>query len=400
MNARKKDKTSGFTIVELVISMVVIGILATIMFISYGGIIKKVAVENLKSDLLSATSKLAKFKATYGVYPVTISCSVPDSKTNLCIKGTTSDTAFTYNVNTAASPDAFGLTASKGNDVDLSYRTANGSEPIVCPAGYIVVPGSKTYGTSDFCVMKYEAKIKDNDEGYQTYNNSFVPESRPTGTPWVNIRQVDAIEESKTACVGCHLISEAEWMTLAQNVLGIDSNWDDDSGGHQVGVGYIYPGHSDNDPANALAISNENDGYSDTNQTSGKQRRTLTLSNGEVIWDMSGNVYEWTSGQTTGVQPGVVGAGWSLREWTAITADGTLPVDPSPKGTGIVGANLWTSSNRIGMIESSYDDIALHGMIRSGTWESPSRAGVLCLNFNVSPTSKSIKIGFRSSVSK
>src|SRR5579884_4158748 len=27
-----------------------------------------------------------------------------------------------------------------------------------CPEGYILVPGSKLYGTSDFCVMKYEAK--------------------------------------------------------------------------------------------------------------------------------------------------------------------------------------------------------------------------------------------------
>ncbi|PKL31461.1 hypothetical protein CVV43_02210 [Candidatus Saccharibacteria bacterium HGW-Saccharibacteria-1] len=408
MNARKKNKTSGFTIVELVISMVVIGILATIMFISYGGIIKKVAVENLKSDLLSATSKLAKFKATYGVYPVTISCSVPDSKTNLCIKGTTSDTIFAYNVNTTASPDTFGLSASKGNDVDLSYRTANGSEPIACPAGYIVVPGSKTYGTSDFCVMKYEAKIKGNDNGATTYDSSFIPETRASGTPWVYIDQIAARDESKTVCTGCHLISEAEWMTIAQNLLNVSSNW---SGG-TVGVGYIYSGHNDTDPENGIAASNDDDGYFGTNDFAGDngvppestligdtQKRTLTLTNGEVIWDFSGNVNEWSDATIAGGKPGNTddsGASVYWRNFSSLTSKPVLPVNIYPEGTGIEGASSWTSESMgIGKLGSNSNDTELRGFRRGGDFDDSGIDGVLSLRIDSSPDGIGNNNGFR-----
>jgi hypothetical protein len=44
--------------------------------------------------------------------------------------------------------------------------------------GFIPVPGSGIYGTNDFCVSKYEIKIKDNDNGNQVYSSSMVPDSR------------------------------------------------------------------------------------------------------------------------------------------------------------------------------------------------------------------------------
>lgn len=384
----QKNKTNGFTIVELVISMIVIGILATIMFISYGGIIKKVAAENLKSDLINASSKLAKFKATYGVYPVTISCSIPDSKANLCIKGSTSDAAFTYNVNTAASPDAFGLTAAKGGDVDLSFRTANGSEPIACPVGYIVVPGSKTYGTSSFCVMKYEAKADSNNK----------PVSKADGTPWVYIPQIDsggkvgAINKSKSACSGCHLISEAEWMTIAQNLLGVASNWS----GKSVGSGYVYSGNNNVDPNLALeADLNDDNGYVGTNDVMGdmvknyhgitgdSQRRTMTLSNGEVIWDFSGNVSEWSDFQISGSQPGVIGEGFEWREYNVITDRAALPVNIYPDNLGIEGSASWTSEfNNIGQIGSNADDLTLRGFSRGGDYNDNRIDGVLSLRLD------------------
>lgn len=384
-------KPRGFTIVELLVAIVVVGILIAIITASYLGVAKRAAGERLKSDLIESATNLSKFKADKGIFPSTLRCDIPDSSTNLCVKTSSADVVLDYSVNTSTSPDTYGLTVTKANDNDISYRTVNGSEPIPCPVGYIVVPGSKTYNTSSFCVMKYEAKIKGNDDGNQTYNSSFVPESRAAGTPWVNINQNTAITESSTACEGCHLISEAEWMTLAQNVLKVDSNW---SGG-TVGSGYIYAGHNDNAPPNSLAAGPDSAGYTGTGDTSGYQRRTLTLSNGEVIWDMAGNVYEWTSGQTSGRQPGVIGSGLADRQWPAVTASGTLPVDTSPRGTGITGADLWTSTNRIGMIRSNYDDTTLHGMLRSGSWESQDRVGVLCLNFDVLPTSYGSKTGFR-----
>lgn len=43
-----------------------------------------------------------------------------------------------------------------------------------------------------------------------------------------------------------------------------------------------------------LTASGDGFGYASTGNVAGSnQRRTLTLSNGEVIWDLAGNVWEW-----------------------------------------------------------------------------------------------------------
>lgn len=256
-----------------------------------------------------------------------------------------------------------------------------------CPTGFIPVPGSATYGTSDFCVMKYEAK---------QVGITNVPISEAAGLPWVNISQTDAITYSAnvSGCVGCHLITEAEWMTIAQNVLSVTSNWSSGT----VGTGYVYSGHNDNDPANSLAAdTTDSNGYYLTNNASGNQRRTLTLSNGEVIWDLAGNVYDWTSGTTQSpeIKPGITGAGYAYREWTDITNLGTLAVNASPLGTGIANASTWNSTNGIGTIASDSDDTLLKSFFRGGTWSNLENAGVLSINMNNGANSTGVGIGFR-----
>ena len=49
------------------------------------------------------------------------------------------------------------------------------------PGTWVLVPGDPDYGTSDFCVMKYEAK-----------NNSGSPVSEAAGSPWAFTDQLDA----------------------------------------------------------------------------------------------------------------------------------------------------------------------------------------------------------------
>ena len=384
------NKKGGFSLVELVIVIVIIGILATVATISYSSVRKRVDGESLKSDLISASSKLAKFKADNGKYPATIDCAQADSDTNLCIKTSTTDVVLRYNVNTATSPDSYGLTGVKNNDNDISFRTATGSEPILCPVGYIVVPGSKTYGTGSFCVMKYEAK---------QIGTSGMPISTPSDPLWVNIPQTDAISVSTKVCAGCHLISEAEWMTLSQNVLNVASNW---SGG-AVGNGYIYSGNNDGAPASSLAASSDDTaGYFGTDNVSpSNQRRTLTLTNGEVVWDLAGNVYDWTSGQAgSNQQPGVTGAGLAVREFTAITNPGTLAVNPLPSGLGIAGAETWTATKGIGRLYSNADETSTRGIPRGGCWDDINNAGILYIHFNDPPWRTDPRYGFRVSASQ
>lgn len=173
---------------------------------------------------------------------------------------------------------------------------------VSCPAGYILVPNDSGVGTNnDFCVAKYEMK-----------NVSGNATSQANGTPWVSISQTNAIAscEALNSLNGVSnkyaLISNAEWMTVARNVELIDSNWSPVSGVQLSGVGVLARGHSDASPSSAQAAGNDNDPYFGTSNNdtqagnSGwEQRRTLTLSNGEVIWDFSGNVWEWVDWNVT-----------------------------------------------------------------------------------------------------
>src|SRR5690606_19855011 len=122
---------------------------------------------------------------------------------------------------------------------------------ISCSSGMISVPGDSRFGTTDFCVSKYEAK-----------NVSGVATSEAAGAPWANISQTSAATAASAACAKCRLIGESEWLTIAHNLVGVPSNWS----GNAVGSGYVYRGHSDGDPsAPQAASSNDNNGFFGTN---------------------------------------------------------------------------------------------------------------------------------------
>lgn len=323
--------------------------------------------------------------------------------------------ADTVKVSITASSTAGGRTISR----DGSMRVSRSSK-LTCPAGFIAVPGSSTYGTDDFCVMKYEAKCAANSDltvglttpntGVNTYSNSTTActsangesvVSVASGYPIANISQSTASAQSTSTCTGCHLMTEAEWMTIAQNVLSVPSNW---SGG-SVGSGYVYSGHNDNSPAAQALVADTNDtnGYYLTGNTSpSNQKRTLTLTNGEVIWDLAGNMWEWTSGNTTtvsGNQPGVsTNTGFQWSQWTSVNSNGTLSVSPFPSGTLLSGSSTWNNTNNgIGNLYSYTLDTTVRGMIRGGYWAETANTGLLALNLGNIPTPATPlnNVGFR-----
>lgn len=393
----KIQNNYGFTIIELLIVIVVIGILAAITLVSYTGVTKKATEAGLTSDLSGAKKQLEMFKVSNGTYPKTVNCSIAESSTNICIKSS-SGNVYTYTPIPATDPTQYTLLNEKDNikyiiTDNTKSTTIDLTQPSDCPTGFIPVPGSLTYATSGFCVMKYEAK---------QVGATNVPISQASGNPWVNINQTTAITNSQNVagCTGCHLISESEWMTLAQNVLSVPSNWNTGI----VGSGFIYSGHNDGTPGNSLAAAVDTDTYSGTGQSSGSQRRTLALTNGEVIWDMSGNVSEWTSNQIVGDKPDIGVMYWTDIEWSDINSssnfenkavfDSWVPY-LYPAGTGLTNANTWNSANGIGRPYIALELKGLGSNLRSGSWFSGGSAGVLHQVFGAKVTSSASDYGFR-----
>jgi general secretion pathway protein G len=71
-NQAKSDSINGFTIVELLIVIVVIGILAAITIVAYNGLQDRGKYSLMQSDLKSITKALELYKVDNGNYPNTI----------------------------------------------------------------------------------------------------------------------------------------------------------------------------------------------------------------------------------------------------------------------------------------------------------------------------------------
>jgi len=319
--------SNGFTIVELLIVVVVIAILAAITIVAYNGV-----TNQAKNSARAA--ELASLKRKSEVYKV--------------------------------------------------------QNNIECPNNYVFVYGNSVLGTSDFCVMKYEAK-----------NVGGVATSQASGIPWATISQTNAISTATAA--GGHLLTGAEWMTIAADVLSVKYNW---SGG-EVGSGLLYQGHIGANPASALAASTNDDDVlfgmtGNLGTTTGtNSNRVLYLKSGDAIWDFSGNLWEWTAPAQAMSQVGVSGeSGWNWRQWNYGSLNlGNLPTSwrPSTLATipGLEAITSWDGTKGIGQIYANYNDTGTRAPIRGGFWNGGVGGGILQLDLSASPSNTYASTGFR-----
>jgi len=275
--------------------------------------------------------------------------------------------------------------------------------------------------------MKYEAKCaatSDPTTGlttpvnspYDTYNwgaasgvactsaNNRQVVSVASGFPIAQINQTEASTACGTIALGSttsHLITNAEWMTLARNAEAQNTNW---SGG-SVGSGYLYAGHNDNQPAKALIASTTDTGnnacaYTDsagtteapascptntasnTSGTAGNQKRVLSLSNGSSLWDISGNVWEWNSDiQSTAID---TTAGWVEWNHANIAAGARDLYGPS--------SSSYLSAQGMGKV---YGGALNNGFLRGAHWGGASTAGAFALYLTDAPAPRYNNVGLR-----
>lgn len=334
--------------------------------------------------------------------------------------------------------------------------------PKLCPTGYVLVPGSDLYHTSDFCVMKYDAKCaikNDLTQGLQpdgsslcagrskgvlngTYANdgpgcSCVGDrqvvSTKSGFPITFIPESGGTDNAQNYCqsIGAHLITNAEWMTIARNVEQVTANWCDPNGtgcGNPPGASgkVLANGHFDNlgekSASNGnihgalIAADDDMPCFGTTTDGSNRcggissQKRTLTLSNGAVMWDFAGNVWQWVDivvrrmDQPKSATKGKLDVGWTRSDF----APGSLPSVITDDGKGdLLGYDAfrpsnpsWNANNGVGRIYhysgSNDTDTTLYTFIRGGNWRHGTDDGAFTVHMSPVPTKAHIDdVGFR-----
>ncbi len=256
-----------------------------------------------------------------------------------------------------------------------------------CPAGYVLVLANEDVGVANkFCVMQFEAK-KDGDKAV----------SNATGVPWTGISQVDARAKCNALGSTYDLISNPEWMAIAHNLEKVASNWTDGT----VGMGCLKRGNV----GGVHVCAGGNSGYDGPDPDMGTARSDagtaqMTLDSGEIIWDFSGNVYEWVD--------------WTLGG--SLTTD--MAQSDKASESGAPSAN-WIEFNAIGNFTTHFPASALRpsniifssiqgvgkykagitegsgAAIRGGAWNSATDGGIFSLFLDVPSTLPDALIGFR-----
>lgn len=121
---KRQTGRAGFTIVELLIVIVIIGILAAITIAVFNGVQRRAIEASLRADLDAATKKIMLYHVENTTYPSAINCVSP-ATTEVCVQPSGSN-SFIYSANNTASPPWYTLTAT---NKDLAYQATQSSSP-------------------------------------------------------------------------------------------------------------------------------------------------------------------------------------------------------------------------------------------------------------------------------
>lgn len=224
-----------------------------------------------------------------------------------------------------------------------------------CPSEYVCVPPKAPYTYKAFCVAKYEMK-------------SSIS-STSIGNPVVSIPK----DTASTNCTGLpggryELITNNQWQTIGYSIVNNPKNW---SNGAIFGGGDINTGHvrdslvGINNMGIDAPLSGDNPcynkaGHTCTENSWHQNKRTHKLANGEIIWDFSGNVWEWVNHTNS----------YSSQTGTIVSLSGALR---DIFGT-VVSGTCWGGLCGFGYLVLQTDTSA--PLARGGNWSSGDDAGV------------------------
>lgn len=144
-----KTKQTGFTIVELLIVIVIIGILAALVIVAYNGIQNRSYDSAVRSDLNNVAKKIKIYGIENGSYPqgnaqlATLGLKVNKSAYGNHMFNTISYYNFVYCWPNAANPESFALVAASRSGNVFEYTGGS-----VRQASYALSGGSTTVCTN------------------------------------------------------------------------------------------------------------------------------------------------------------------------------------------------------------------------------------------------------------
>jgi uncharacterized protein (TIGR02145 family)/prepilin-type N-terminal cleavage/methylation domain-containing protein len=213
-------RNSGFSIIELLVVITVIGILAGIATISYVGITDKVSEVTLKSDLSGSYITLLNYKRIHGSYPTALDINhcptTPVADTEYCLTFSENNELTNY----ASDGTYMGLTANSSNGIE--YHITDEGTPQV---GVFIDPNWITIGTQTWAKYNLNIGIRIDDTSDQSedgvvqkhcYNNLESNCNIYGGLyQWNEAMQYVTYEGAQGICpTGSHIPTDAEWTTL------------------------------------------------------------------------------------------------------------------------------------------------------------------------------------------